>query len=307
MAEPGHPLKEFENTEQFDQVVALAASIEIAHNASLLQDDIIDKADSRRSVEAAHKVYGPSTSVFASDFMISRASRMLTEAFPNVHMSQLFSTIVSNLVYGELIQAKRDFKSKTLIGDAIPEVDYDAYFESYIAKTYYKTASMISLGCRGLGLIFNLDIENQRRLFNFGAHLGVAFQIHDDILDFTQDSSILGKPAFNDLKEGIVTAPIIYALLDLKSEGEVDSYRELTRMVQTQFENKVKDVPLGASMLFDSRGIELADKLSIDHIREALSSLQGMEYPSNTPIIDPTEEHFQALVGLALKVKTRKY
>ena len=69
---------DFELTEQYDQVVALAACIEIAHNASLLQDDIIDRADSRRSQEAAHKVFGPSTSVFASDFMISRASRMLT-------------------------------------------------------------------------------------------------------------------------------------------------------------------------------------------------------------------------------------
>ena len=64
-------------------------------------------------------------------------------------------------------------------------MDIDNYFETYIAKTYYKTASMISLGCRGVGLIFNLDLECQRRLFDFGAHLGIAFQIHDDILDFT--------------------------------------------------------------------------------------------------------------------------
>jgi geranylgeranyl pyrophosphate synthase len=61
----------------------------------------------------------------------------------------------------------------------------DEYFNSYIAKTYYKTASMISLGCRGLGIIYDLDIDAQRSLFNFGAHLGVAFQVHDDILDYT--------------------------------------------------------------------------------------------------------------------------
>ena len=90
---------DFSKTEQYDQVVALAACIEIAHNASLLQDDIIDKADSRRSQEAAHKVFGPSTSVFASDFMISRASRMLTYQFTNSHISQLFSTAIYNLSY----------------------------------------------------------------------------------------------------------------------------------------------------------------------------------------------------------------
>lgn len=86
-----------------DKVMCLAACIEIAHNASLLQDDIIDKSDSRRSEVAAHKVYGVSTSVFASDWMISRASRMLTEEFNDTDMSQIFSTVLYNLVFGELI------------------------------------------------------------------------------------------------------------------------------------------------------------------------------------------------------------
>ena len=99
----------FEKTPFYQKVACLAACIEIAHNASLLQDDIIDHADSRRSTKAAHKVFGPATSIFASDFMISRASRMLTEVFPeSVHVSQLFSTVLCNLVFGELIQAKRD-------------------------------------------------------------------------------------------------------------------------------------------------------------------------------------------------------
>lgn len=93
----------FEETRQYKQVATLAACIEIAHNASLLQDDIIDKADSRRSVMAAHKIFGPSTSVFASDFMISRASRMLTYNFDNPYICQLFSTAIYNLVYGELL------------------------------------------------------------------------------------------------------------------------------------------------------------------------------------------------------------
>lgn len=92
--------------------------------------------------------------------------------------------------------------------------DSASYFESYIAKTYFKTASMISLGCRGIAIIMGFtDTQLQRALFDFGANLGIAFQIHDDILDFTQSEAQLGKPAFNDLKEGIVTAPIIYSLL----------------------------------------------------------------------------------------------
>jgi geranylgeranyl pyrophosphate synthase len=138
-----------------DRVMCLAACIEIAHNASLLQDDIIDKSDSRRSQLAAHKVYGVSTSVFASDWMISRASRMLTEVFSeNTDVSQIFSTVLFNLVFGELIQAKRDMEN-------VPAAGFNAerYFQSYIAKTYYKTASMISLGCRGLAVVLDLDEE----------------------------------------------------------------------------------------------------------------------------------------------------
>ena len=74
---------------------------------------------------------------------------------------------------------------------------------------------MISLGCRGVALLMDFEeTAAHRSLFNFGAHLGIAFQVHDDILDFTQSESQLGKPSFNDLKEGIVTAPIIYALLE---------------------------------------------------------------------------------------------
>ena len=97
----------------------------------------------------------------------------------------------------------------------VRQFDQIGYFDTYIAKTYYKTASMISLGCRGIAVLMNFEeTEAHRSLFNFGAHLGIAFQIHDDILDFTQSEAQLGKPAFNDLKEGIITAPIIYGLLE---------------------------------------------------------------------------------------------
>ena len=94
----------FEESPFYEKVMCLSACIEIAHNSSLLQDDIIDHSDSRRSQEAAHKVFGVSNAVFASNFMISRASRMLTHVFDeNAHMSQLFSTVLYNLVFGEMI------------------------------------------------------------------------------------------------------------------------------------------------------------------------------------------------------------
>ena len=94
--------------------------------------------------------------------MISRASRMLTEVFSeNTDISQLFSTVLYNLVFGELIQAKRDMidsQENKLSADSA--FDHERYFNSYVSKTYYKTASMISLGCRGIGVLMNFDIES---------------------------------------------------------------------------------------------------------------------------------------------------
>jgi len=96
---------------------------------------------------------------------------------------------------------------------------------------------------------------------------------------------MLGKPAFNDVKEGIVTAPLILAMLQLKSEGREQEFRELNRMVLSQFEDKTNDVPRGMEILFSSSGIQLADKLSIDHILQALDDLRDMRYPSQKSII----------------------
>ena len=115
---------------------------------------------------------------------------MLTEVFPeSVHVSQLFSTVLCNLVFGELIQAKRDMGTEIKqLGSNKQLIDFDAagYMDSYIAKTYYKIDSMIRLGCRGVAVLMDFNnVEAQKSLFNFGAHLGIAFQIHDDILDFT--------------------------------------------------------------------------------------------------------------------------
>lgn len=86
--------------------------------------------------------------------------------------------------------------------------------------------------------------------------MGIAFQIHDDILDFTQDAVQLGKPSFNDIKEGIVTAPLIYGLLDYKSQNNLEDFKSLNDIISRQFDNPDVDVPVGVDLLFKSSGIE---------------------------------------------------
>ncbi|CDW74503.1 solanesyl diphosphate synthase [Stylonychia lemnae] len=248
---------QFEQTKYYTQVKTLSACIELAHNASLLQ--------------------------------------------------------------GELIQAKRDMMKKGQVNT--DKFDVDDYFGSYVSKTYYKTASMISLGCRGLGIIFDLDTEAQRKLFNFGANLGIAFQVHDDILDFTQNSEQLGKPAYNDIKEvkffqqifyqGIITAPLVYTFVEMQQQQSPNVY-DFEQRLKRKFQEP-GDVQFAIDHLFKSSGIEMADKLSIDYINESLLNLDSLlvedtsQGQKHSIISIDKDVYAQALLGVALKVKTRKY
>ena len=114
----------------------------------------------------------------------------------------------------------------------------------------------------------------------------------------------MGKPAFNDLREGIITAPIIYSLLEF-NKTQSDNFGALNKIIN---EEKTEDsIKKGVKILLGSNGISNADKLSIQHIEKAIESLESMKYTDGRPIISFEQEHAQALVGLALKVKTRKY
>jgi len=244
----------FEDTEFYFTSTLLSACVEICHNATLLQDDIIDHAETRRSELAAYKVYGRSNSVFASNFLISRASQMLA-TLEKPYLSQIFSTMIYNLVFGELIQAK-SYEENDTIGESI---------ESYISKTYYKTASLMSLACRGVGIIHQFNESKQRSAFNFGAHFGIAFQIADDILDFTQSSEALGKPAFNDLKSGLITAPTIFALAESES-------KDLEGMIQRNFKEE-GDIEGALRIIEGTAGIDNSERLALKHVEDSIVSL----------------------------------
>lgn len=274
--------KNFEDTSYYYTSALLSACVEICHNATLLQDDIIDKAETRRSETAAYKVFGRSNSVFASNFLISRASHYLS-TLETPYLSQIFSTMIYNLVFGELIQA-RNYEDDETMKEAV---------ESYISKTYYKTASLMSLACRGVGIIHNYNEEKQMTAFNFGAHFGIAFQIADDVLDFTQSSENLGKPAFNDLKSGLVTAPTILAYSETKSD-------ELEQMMKRKFKHE-GDIDNTLRIIDQSTGIDNSERLALMHVQDSITSLSAL-VENNTE-----SESFKSLVKLALKVKTRKY
>jgi len=203
----------------------LAQIVEMIHASSLMHDDVIDRADMRRGAPAVHKLWGVKTAVMGGDFLLARATVLLARLGSNEVVGLMAQTI-DEMVAGELMQA-------TETSDSLLEFDH------YLHKTYRKTAALVCLSCESAAVLGEHTDEVRQALHAYGRHLGLAFQIVDDLLDLTGSSDTLGKPAGADMAEGHATAPVLYAneefpeLADLirrkfKSEGDVARALELT-------------------------------------------------------------------------------
>jgi len=178
--------------------IRLAAVVELIHTATLVHDDVIDEAKTRRGQPAANIIWGNATSVLAGDWLYMQAFQIALK-LRNFEIIDLLITLTQRMVDGELLQLGWIGKIGVTEADSMELIDR-------------KTASLFS-ACTRLGAIAGgATEEEQLRLGDFGWNLGMAFQLVDDMLDFTSRESVLGKPVGNDLREGKVTLPLIYAL-----------------------------------------------------------------------------------------------
>lgn len=182
----------------------LAEITELIHTASLLHDDVIDHSLSRRGSASANFEFGNKMAVLAGDFMLARASVALAR-LRHLEVMELLSTVIANLVEGEFMQLKN-----TARDELSPEWSEET-LGYYIQKTYLKTASLLSKSCRASALLGNADVPTVDAAYSYGRNLGLAFQLVDDMLDYTKSGRDLGKPAGADLKLGLATAPLLFA------------------------------------------------------------------------------------------------
>jgi octaprenyl-diphosphate synthase len=185
--------------------VRMAAVVEMIHAATLVHDDVIDYAETRRGRPSTNAVWGNHTSVLAGDWLYMQAFQIaLGER--NFTVLDLLLGLTQRMVEGELLQLDRIGKI------SVSEADYMELVDR-------KTASLFS-ACARLGTIFGGGRDEEiEKLGEYAWNLGMAFQLIDDVLDFTADENVLGKPVGSDLREGKVTLPLIYALHGA-SEGE---------------------------------------------------------------------------------------
>ncbi|KAL4437643.1 hypothetical protein ABPG74_017881 [Tetrahymena malaccensis] len=267
-----------------------AAVIENIHVSSLVHDDIIDNAFTRRGLETAHVKFGDREAVFSGDYIIGRSGQQISR-FNDIRMYQIYSHIMENLTHGEINQAssKRTYKH-----------DLDEIINQYVLKTYYKTASLMAFSAQGVGIILNQDFHNQECLFKFAQHLGISFQLADDMLDYTSDSAQLGKAALADLKEGNVTGPVLFALQEIDGTEE---HKQITAMLQKHpkglDDNQVKIVD---QLVKKTYGLEKTTNLALIHSQRALENLQNLKGVKDIE----KKDAYKSLNYLLMKIIKRK-
>ncbi len=175
-----------------------AAIVEFIHTATLLHDDVVDNAETRRGSATANTVWGNEASVLVGDFLFSKSFDLMVNG-RNEEILRVMSKATTDLAEGEILELLKTSDAKTL---------EEEYFEVIACKT----AVLLSAACEIGGLLGQVDAEKRAALRDFGFHIGMAFQLTDDLLDYTSSDSTLGKDAGRDLKEGKVTLPLIHAL-----------------------------------------------------------------------------------------------
>lgn len=192
------------NSEVLPSQRRLAEITELIHTASLLHDDVIDNSTTRRSSPSANIFFGNKMAVLAGDFLLGRASVALAR-LRNAEVIELLATVIANLVEGEFMQLKN-----TALDELEPRWTEET-ISYYLQKTYLKSASLISKSCRATAILGQSSPEVVEAAYAYGKNIGLAFQLVDDMLDYTISGEELGKPSGADLHLGLATAPLLFA------------------------------------------------------------------------------------------------
>ncbi len=235
---------------------ALAAAVEFIHTATLLHDDVVDESAERRGNPSANIVYGNQSSVLVGDFLFSRAFQLMV-ADGSLDILRILSEASATIAEGEVLQLSTANNLKTTL---------DVYKKVIGAKT----AALFAAACEIGPIIAGQPAEAAAALRAYGHNLGMAFQIADDVLDYTADHEKLGKALGDDFREGKMTAPIIFAL-ESADEGEQAFWqRTISDRIQTE-----EDFGLALAMLKKHKSFQKGLDLAQGYAQEAIKALKG--------------------------------
>jgi octaprenyl-diphosphate synthase len=243
---------------QEESLYELSAVPEYLHAASLLHDDVVDTGEMRRGKTPAYKVWGNSAAVLVGDFMYARAIE-LASRFGDVRIARAIAKTVALMAEGEIIQ---------LLHAKVPSFDEKTYFD----VVYRKTAALISTSCRIGALWAHASHEQTEAITMYGMNIGQAFQLVDDVLDYTAEADELGKAIGTDLAEGKLTLPIVVAL---EKASEDDNARLMALLRQGL--PSTSDMEWVRSLLLSTGAIEYTSKKAEKLIEDACEQLDLFE------------------------------
>jgi len=256
-----------------DRLITLAAAIELLHTATLVHDDLIDGSLFRRGMPTLNARWSLAATVLTGDYIFARAANLAAET-NSVPVMRLFAENLATIVNGEITQL---FANHNLVSR-----------EDYFRRIYAKTASLFETATTSAALISSVDESITEKVRNFGYQIGMAFQIIDDVLDFTGEQATVGKPLASDLRQGLVTLPALYY---------VEAYPEDQDM-KTILDSSICDEECMARLLTSIRqsgAIQQALNIARQYVDRGLDSLKGLP--------DCQERH--ALEKLALYIVHR--
>lgn len=256
----------------------LGQAIELIHTATLVHDDILDETETRRNRLTVNKKWDNKTAIIAGDFLLSKSLIKLA-AVKNYSVIEIFANIMSEICEGEIQQKLQNYQNTS--------------FDQYIEKSKRKTANLFIAGAECAAILTpevdNLTIKSAR---DYALNFGIAFQIVDDILNFTSTEDEFGKPVGIDLKDGIVTAPVIFAIEEYEKNGDFT----LSRLIKQEFQDE-NNFKSALDLVLKSNGIERAKDLACYYANIADKSLAAIE----------DNPYKQTLKDLASYIIDRKY
>jgi all-trans-nonaprenyl-diphosphate synthase len=231
----------------------LAEITEMIHTASLVHDDVVDEAPLRRNVPTVNSLFDNRIAVLAGDFLFAQSSWYLAN-LDNLQVVKLLSEVIRDFAEGEIIQSINRF-------------DTDISLDIYLNKSYCKTATLLANSAKAAAVLSDIAPDTTEELYFYGRDLGLAFQIVDDILDFTSPTEVLGKPAASDLLSGNITAPVLFAL---------EEFPRLETLITREFAEP-QDIEQAIALVHQSNGIHRARELAHHHGKQALQHLTALK------------------------------
>jgi geranylgeranyl pyrophosphate synthase len=249
-----------------DKLITLAAAIESLHTATLVHDDLIDGAMIRRGIPTLNAQWSPAATVLTGDFIFAKAAKLAAET-GSVEVMRIFAETLATIVNGEITQL---FSSRWV-----------ANREDYYRRIYAKTASLFEASTTTAAILSNANSQVTTTVKKFGYEIGMAFQIIDDILDFTSEQTTMGKPVASDLRQGLITLPVLYYLENHPNDNDMRNILEssfcdencLGRLLISIREGGAIKLSFNEARQSVQKGLDLLKKLPDSTERKALEDL----------------------------------